>query len=146
MRALAASAVGGDMRFFSKLVVAILILVAAVVLADYLSTYDATYECSGVMAKAPNKSDPITRFIKTREEAWYALLNPLPLPLRGLLALEIPSTTGTFRTDYFYFKREPLYLNVYRWPNNMERTDDWMKVGQRGQCSLISNSLILNIS
>jgi len=85
MRALAASAVGGDMRFFSKLVVAILILVAAVVLADYLSTYDATYECSGVMAKAPNKSDPITRFIKTREEAWYALLNPLPLPLRGLL-------------------------------------------------------------
>jgi len=141
---LAASAVGGDMRFFSKLVVAILILVAAVVLADYLGTYDATYECSGVMAKASNKSDPITLFIKTRGGMVCALEPPLP-PLTWT-AGEIPSTTGTFRTDYFYFKREPLYLNVYRWPNNMERTDDWMKVGQRGQCSLISNSLILNIS
>lgn len=120
-----------------NLVVAIVIVVAAFVLATYLGWYTATFECSGLMSKTP-----ITLFMKTRETACWMFWDTALL--RGALALEIPSTTGSFRTDYFLFERDGLYLNVIRDPNDL--TVDWKKLGQRGQFSLISNALILNIS
>jgi hypothetical protein len=75
------------------LVVAILILPAywvfEMVVANYTS--DSIYECSGVMTKTPDKSSPITIFVKITQ---YSRLWVYGNPLDGLLRLEIQSTTG----------------------------------------------------
>jgi hypothetical protein len=129
----------GVVAFLLNVVVAVLIVVAAFASADYFGWYFATFECSGGITKTP-----ITLFMKTRETAWWVFWDAVPL--HGVMALEIPSTTGPFRTESFMFNRDGLYLNVYRWIKNGELVDDWKKLGQRGQFSLISNALILNIS
>jgi len=42
------------------------------------------------MTKSPDKSGPITLFVKLTQNSWWALMNPLD----GYLRLEFPSATG----------------------------------------------------
>jgi hypothetical protein len=125
-----------------RTVVAFLIVVAALALYFFaseppFSTYSTTYECSGVMT---NTSDPVTLFIKIRQEGWWVLR---PHHWEGL-ALEIPSTTAPTRTDIFKMKGDNWFLNFYRYPVGGE-TADLTKL-RVGQFSTISNFLTLKIS
>jgi hypothetical protein len=151
--------------------VALIVVAAFVYAVNY--TYSTTYECSGVMTKAPNKSAPMTLFIKITQNGPWALWDPV----NGLLRWE--STTGShptipddpypnrlFQTGPNSFALAPLFpglftdnaredllfgikrvdtlLYLYRWPKAGEIVD-LTKPGQ-GQFATISNSLILNIS
>lgn len=129
-----------------KYVVVAFIAVAALVLPGGLSEYRATYECSGVMTKAPNKSDPITLFISIRLNRWWVFWPTLFYrPFDGMLALEIPSTTAPIRKDVFGIKPFGWFLNLYlyRYP---EGGADLTKMRVQGQFSNISYFLTLNIS
>jgi len=131
MLALAASAVGGDMR---KGVVAFLIVVAALVVAANYSVYSATYECSGVMTKTP-----ITLSIKITQARWWVFWESFD----GVLSLELPSTTVPIRHDFAIKRKFRDYLFLYRWPDS--GGIDLTKPAQ-GDFSTISNFLRLPIS
>jgi hypothetical protein len=105
------------------LVVIFLVVAALVVDANY-GLYSAIYECSGVMTRKPNKSDPITLFIRITQYRWWRWWAS-----DGVLRLEIPSTTTPIRKDIFAIKRVGSYLNLYSWPQGGE-TMDLTKPGQ----------------
>ena len=139
-----------------------------------LSLYSTTYECSGVLTKASNKSGPYKLFIKVAQERWWVFLHPTHGVLRwestGGAVPTIPDSDfsavrffqtgpnspavaplfpGLFwgnatREDLFAIKRVDTFLDLYRWPKLGEAVD-LTKSGQ-GQFSTIGNSLILNIS
>jgi hypothetical protein len=139
----------------------------------YYGRYTVTYECSGVMTKAPSTSGPITLFVKITQNRWWSW----PKMIDGDLRLE--STTGSIRMipgdahavgffsdgtrgyqpalfpglfkpdgsereDLFAIKRVDTFLNLYRWPK-AGKAVDLTKTGE-GQFSTVSNFLTLNIS
>jgi hypothetical protein len=119
-----------------KAVVAFLIVVAAFVIGANYNEYRA-YECSGVMSKTPT-----TLFIKIAQPRWWVFWGR---GIDGVLSVEIPSSTRPFREDIFMIKRNlQNYLDLYRYPSGGEIVD--LRKPAQGQFSLISNSLVLNIS
>jgi hypothetical protein len=162
------------MRIIKRGVLALLIVVAAFFFVVNYSEYTTIYECSGVITKAPDKSDPITLFVKiAQDRSWVFWGN-----LNGVLRLEF--TTGSIPTisDVIdpinadrLFKTGPNSLSPGRpfpglfWANEREdlfvikRVDtflnlySWPKKGEvvdltksgQGQFSTVSNSLTLNI-
>ena len=122
-------------------------------LSPILSMYSATYECSGVLTKAPNRSGPYKLFIKIAQERWWVFLHPTHGVLRwestGGAVPTIPDSDfsavrffqtgpnsvavaplfpGLFwgnatREDLFAIKRVDTFLDLYRWPKLGEAVD-----------------------